>query len=172
MRVIVDGYNLIRNSSYLSQIERQDLEAGRRELLRRLSEYQRRKGHQVLVVFDAAESAYSSRRHERIAGISVTFSRKGETADEVIKGLASAGREGLVIVTSDRELATFAEKHGSFAIAADEFEQRMTPSAEFLAKEKQEEEEEEMDRSLGKKKGTARRRSKAERRRHAKLLHL
>lgn len=171
MRVIVDGYNLIRSSPYLSQIERQDLQAGRRELLRRLGEYQRRKGHQILVVFDAGESAYSSRRHERIEGISVTFSRRGETADEVIKGLASAGREGVVIVTSDRELATFAERHGSFAIAADEFEQRMTPSAEFLAKEKQEEEEE-MDRSLGKKKGTARRRSKAERRRQAKLLHL
>ena len=171
MRVIVDGYNLIRNSPELSRIDRQNLEAGRQELLRRLGEYQRRKGHQVVVVFDAAESAYSSRRYERIEGISVTFSRKGETADEVIKGLSSAGREGVVIVTSDRELATFAERHGSFVIAADEFEQRMTTSAEFLAKDKQEEEEE-MDRSLSKKKGTARRLSKAERRRQAKLLHL
>ena len=170
MRVIVDGYNLIRNSPELSRIDRQNLEAGRQELLRRLGEYQRRKGHQVVVVFDAAESAYSSRRHERIEGISVTFSRKGETADEVIKGLSSAGREGMVVVTSDRELAAFAERHGSFAIAADEFEQRMTTSAEFLAKDKQEEEE--MDRSLRKKKGTARRLSKTERRRQAKLLHL
>jgi len=170
MRVIVDGYNLIRNSPELSRIDRQNLEAGRQELLRRLGEYQRRKGHQVEVVFDAAESAYSSRRQERIGGISVTFSRKGETADEVIKGLTAAGREGVVVVTSDRELAAFAERQGSCTIPAEEFERKILSSSDFPEKDTQEREE--PDRWPRKKKGTARRLSKAERRRQAKLLHL
>ena len=170
MRVIVDGYNLIRNSPDLSRIERVDLGAGRQELLRRLGQYQRRKGHQVLVVFDAAESIYSSRRQERIGGVSVTFSRKGETADEVIKGLASSGREGVVIVTSDRELASFAERQGAYTISVVEFEQRMLALPAFPEKDIQEQEE--PDYSPRKKKGAARKLSKAERRRQARLLHL
>jgi uncharacterized protein len=167
MRVIVDGYNLIRNSPYLSRIESQDLEAGRRELLRRLSEYQRRRGHRVQVVFDAAESPYPSRRQERIGGVSVTFSRRGETADEVIKGLASAGREGVVVITSDRDLAAFAERQGSSAISVEEFERKIMSFPGFP--EKDTEEQEEPDRPPGKKKGTARRLPKAERRRQVRL---
>jgi uncharacterized protein len=167
MRVIVDGYNLIRNSPYLSRIESQDLEAGRRELLRRLSEYRRRKGHQVLVVFDAAEAMYPSRRQERVGGVSVTFSRRGETADEVIKGLASAGREGVVVITSDRDLAAFAERQGSSAISVEEFERKMMSSPDLSEKE-----QEELDHSPRKKKGAARRLPKASRRRQVRLSHL
>ncbi|MDH7498832.1 MAG: NYN domain-containing protein, partial [candidate division NC10 bacterium] len=74
MRIIVDGYNLIRQSPSLSRIEGLDVEAGRRELVRRLSEYQRRKRHQIVVVFDAAKGVHSSPRQERIQGISVAFS--------------------------------------------------------------------------------------------------
>jgi len=167
MRVIVDGYNLIRNSPHLSRIDREDLEAGRRELLRRLSEYRRRKGHQVLVVFDAAEAPYPSRRQERIGGVSVTFSRRGETADEVIKGLASAGREGVVVITSDRDLAAFAERQGSSAISVEEFERRIMSFPDSPGKE-----QEEPDYSPKKKKGTARRLPKASRRRQVRLSHL
>ena len=167
MRIIVDGYNLIRQSPSLSQIEDQDLEEGRRELVRRLSDYQRRKRHQILVVFDAAEGVHSSQKQEWVQGISVTYSRRGETADEVIKRLAAAGREGVVIITSDRELASFAERQGSTAIRSEEFEQRLMGSAGLFAKDLPEEED-----FPRKKKGRARRPSKAVRRREAKLLRL
>jgi len=168
MRVIVDGYNLIRQSPDLSQLERQGLEAGRRELVRRLSEYQRRKRHQIQVVFDAGSGGDSSQRQEWSQGVSIVYSRRGETADEVIKRLAAAGREGVVIVTADRALASFAERQGATTIGAEEFEQRIMARDLPSAKKDQEEEE---DRPH-KKKGMARRLPKAARRRQAKLLHL
>jgi len=170
MRIIVDGYNVIRQSASLSQIEGQDLEAGRRELVRRLSDYQRRRRHQILVVFDAAEGGHSSPKQERMQGISVTFSRKGETADEVIKRLAAAGREGMVIVTSDRELAGFAERQGATAIRAEDFERKMMGFSEAF--EKDEPIEEGKGHLTRKKKGTSRRLPKARRRREARLLQL
>jgi predicted RNA-binding protein with PIN domain len=170
MRIIIDGYNLIRQSPSLSQIDCHDLEAGRMELVRRLSDYQRRKRHQIQVVFDGAEGGHFSPQQERTQGISVTFSRKGETADEVIKRLAASGREGVVIVTSDRELAAFAERQGAAAIRAEDFEHRMMGSHQRLAKD--EPIEEEVNSASRKKKGTARRLPKARRKREAKLLQL
>jgi hypothetical protein len=170
MRIVVDGYNLIRQSPSLSQIEEQDLEAGRRELVRRLSDYQRRKRHQVVVVFDGAEGGHSSQKQEWMQGISITFSRRGETADEVIKRLAAAGRGGVVIVTSDRELAGFAERQGATAIRAEDFERKMMGYRESF--EKNDPVAEEKDRIFRKKKGAARRLPKAQRRREARLLQL
>ena len=170
MRVIVDGYNFIRQSPELSRIESQGLEAARRELVRRLSDYRHRKGHQIVVVFDAAEGVYSSQRQEWSHGISIAYSKRGETADEVIKRLASTGREGVVVVTSDRELASFAKKQGSTTIRSDEFEQKMIRPIAFLAKDHLPEEEE--DRSGQRKKGNPKRLPKARRQRQAKLLQL
>jgi hypothetical protein len=171
MRVIVDGYNFIRQSPELSRIESQGLEAARRELVRRLSDYRHRKGHQIVVVFDAAEGIYSSQRQEWSHGISIAYSKRGETADEVIKRLASTGREGVVVVTSDRELAIFAEKQGSTTIRSDEFEQKMIRPTVLLAQDDLPEEEEE-DRSGQRKKGNPKRLPKARRQRQAKLLQL
>jgi len=168
MRIIVDGYNLIRQSASLSRIEGWDVEAGRRELVKRLSDYQRRKRHQIMVVFDAAEGVYSSPRQERMQGVSVTFSKRGETADEVIKRLAATGRESVVVVTSDQELAGFAERQGATAIRAEDFERRMMGYGGVSEKEDEIEE----GHLVHKKKGKAKRLPKAHRRREAKLHQL
>ena len=52
MHLIVDGYNLIRQSDTLRSCERISLEAGRRALVQSLAHYQRAKGHRITVVFD------------------------------------------------------------------------------------------------------------------------
>ena len=41
-------------------------------------------------------------------GVAIIYSRLGEKADEVIKRLVAAGSEEILVVTSDREIATFA----------------------------------------------------------------
>ena len=56
MHILIDGYNLIRQSINLRRFERQSLEAGRKALIAWLSEYRNRKDHRITVVFDSWES--------------------------------------------------------------------------------------------------------------------
>jgi len=166
MRIIVDGYNLIRRSSLLSSLERQDLEAGREGLLRMLAEYQRLKGHRVTVVFDGWEGGLPVEQHLTVRGISVIFSKKGEQADEVIKHLASPG---LVIITSDRGLSEAVERSGAAAIGAEEFLERVQRASYAQMKGV---EEETTERSQAKRKGPARRPPRALRRKEEVLRKL
>ena len=55
MHIIVDGYNLIRQSDALRQYERISLEEGRRALVRSLADYRKLRGHRITVVFDGWE---------------------------------------------------------------------------------------------------------------------
>ena len=52
MHIIVDGYNLIRQSDTFRQSERKSLEEGRNALLRSLAGYRKLRGHRITVVFD------------------------------------------------------------------------------------------------------------------------
>jgi len=53
LHLIIDGYNLIRQSPWLSLLDARDLEAGREALLQSLADYrQRRLQHKITVVFD------------------------------------------------------------------------------------------------------------------------
>ena len=52
VHVVVDGYNLIRQSGALSSEEALSLELGRGALLERLRRYKRIRGHQITAVFN------------------------------------------------------------------------------------------------------------------------
>jgi len=52
MHIIIDGYNLIRQSEALRRFDSFGLEAGRKELLRLLSLYRKSRGHRITVVLD------------------------------------------------------------------------------------------------------------------------
>ncbi|MBI5166138.1 MAG: NYN domain-containing protein [candidate division NC10 bacterium] len=164
MRVIVDGYNLIRQSPSLSQLDRQDMAAGRHRLIEHLAQYQRIKGHQITVVFDGWELGGLAQGQERVRGISVIFSRKGERADEVIKRMAT---QGVVVVTSDRDLRDFVERAGATTIGSEDFESRLELAIMADLKGLEEEEEDPV-----RCKGLARRLPKARRRREAQLRKL
>lgn len=165
MRVIIDGYNLIRQSPSLSQLDRYDLEAGRQRLIEVLAEYQRIKGHQITVVFDGWEGSGLAQGQDRVKGITVIFSRKGEKADDVIKRMAT---HGAVVVTSDRDVREFAERAGAATIGAPEFEARLESIIMTGLKGLNEDEEEKPT----KRKGLSRRPSKAQRKRQLQLRKL
>ncbi|MBI5894109.1 MAG: NYN domain-containing protein [Deltaproteobacteria bacterium] len=120
LHIVIDGYNLI-GASQSSGYIKNDLESVREELFRRLLAYKRLKGHKITVVLDGKYSENLSRRHENHAGIEVIFSKNGEEADLIIKEMAEKKREGLTIVTSDRDVASFALKRGSVIIPSNEF---------------------------------------------------
>ncbi|MDO8786291.1 MAG: NYN domain-containing protein, partial [Syntrophales bacterium] len=49
MHIIIDGYNLIRQSDFLRRIERISLEEGRKTLIRTMSLYRKQRGHRVTI---------------------------------------------------------------------------------------------------------------------------
>jgi hypothetical protein len=159
MRIIVDGYNLIRQWPELAMLDRADLQSGREALIRELQAYQRAKRHQITVVFDGRERGEMSGGTERAGGIGVRYSRQGETADQVIARLAAEAGVGAVIVSTDREVQAAARRYGAAPLSAHEFMGRMQQS--HVAHLKGGEEEEERPVKSGK--GTARRLSKKER---------
>ena len=125
MHIIIDGYNLIRQSDAFRRFEKVSLEEGRHALLQSLSLYRKQTGHPVTVVFDAWESGSPEVERDRYGGVAVLYSRRGQTADDLIKQMVQNRREEMVVVTSDRDIADFAFRRGATAISSPEFELRL-----------------------------------------------
>lgn len=117
MDLIIDGYNLIGSEQGLGGA----LERKRLWLMQRLSQYQKRKGFNVTVVFDGWRSGSVRETAERRDGIAIVYSRLGEKADAVIVRIARSKGGGCVVVTSDREIRSAVEKFAAVAVSADEF---------------------------------------------------
>ena len=122
MHLIVDGYNVIRQSPRLQSLDAMDLQAGREGLLELLSHYRSRSHHQITVVFDGWQRGDLKESRDRHQGIQVIYSRRGERADEVIKRLLHQERERALVVTSDREIQMCAEQAKAAWINAGQFE--------------------------------------------------
>ncbi|MBI4794826.1 MAG: NYN domain-containing protein [Deltaproteobacteria bacterium] len=123
LHLIIDGYNLIRQSPYFQEIDARELEAGREALLSSLAAYrQARPQHKITVVFDGWIGGDVKESRDRRAGMAIVYSRRGERADEVIKRLLEKERSRAVVVSSDRELQDYADRVGAAWISAPEFE--------------------------------------------------
>ena len=120
MRIIIDGYNLIRLTE-LRQYERVSLEEGRKALITLLAEYRKNRGHSVTVVFDGWIDGSFDEERDRRRGVEIIYSRRGEKADEVIKRLIEKAGDEITVVTSDREISTYAAHRGKSAIASPAF---------------------------------------------------
>lgn len=167
VHVVIDGYNLIRQSATLSAQEELSLELGRDALLERLRKYKRVRSHRITVVFDAANKPLPAEQRSQHKGIRIIYSGRGETADTVIKRICRNEGEKVLLVTTDRELASYAEARGSVAMDSEDFEARMEMALYVDAKGVDEEDEEERwhPNKGTRKKGPAKRMSKKERKR-------
>lgn len=110
MRILIDGYNLIRRVPELAGADRRDLAEGREMLLSQLAMYRSGRGHRITVVFDGTDSIHLGGSAHRARGISVVFSPRGRTADDVIRKLCVDGAADLV-VTADRQILDTAVRH-------------------------------------------------------------
>ena len=129
MHIIVDGYNLIRQSGTFRHSEMKSLEEGRNALIRSLAGYRKLRGHRITVVFDGWEGGSPTEERDVAGGVEIIYSRLGEKADEVIKRLLEKGSEESLVVTSDREIAVFATRRGKTAIASAAFDALLEQSA-------------------------------------------
>lgn len=126
LHIVIDGYNLIRQSPTLSAMEYISTEEGRDGLLKLLAQYKKFKPHKITVVFDAAYGNSLAESKTRQRGITIIFSRKGELADDVIKRIAAKERERAIVVTSDNDIIDFAVRHDAATINSQEFEAKLT----------------------------------------------
>jgi len=166
MHIIIDGYNLIRQSANLRRYERISLEEGRNALIHVVSLYKKKKGHKMTIVFDGWEQGAAEEGRDYKEGLDIIYSRKGEKADDVIKRMAEKGDEQIVVVTSDRDLAGFVSRRGGVPISSQEFEDRINrisagSQAPFEGKENHDKDEDDDQRDQGvKRKGSPHRLSR------------
>lgn len=168
MLIIVDGYNLIRQWPEMAMLDRVDLESGREALLQALQTYQRARRHRVTVVFDGRERGDLSGGSGKAGGVTVRYSRQGESADLVIARMVADAGSGAVVVSSDREIQAAARRHGATPVGSEEFIARM--DAARVAALKGGDDEEDRPHKTGK--GAARRLPKRERRAERRIRGL
>lgn len=109
--LIVDGYNLIHASDRLSNIADENLESAREALISDLIDYSAREGCEIELIFDAAKTRSGVSKESRSGLLSVTFTAKGQSADDYIEKLAydaslsrdvvSTESESMTVVTGD-----------------------------------------------------------------------
>ena len=172
LHVVIDGYNLIRQSDRLSAAEDVSTEQGREALLDLLIQYKKVKSHKITVVFDAAHGNSLAENKIRQRGITVIFSRQGELADDVIKRMAAKERERVIVVTSDHDIVNFALQRGATAIDSPEFEAKLTMASYAAEKGVDADDADKGWSETTKKKGPARRLSKRKRKSRIKINKL
>lgn len=126
IHIIIDGYNLIRQSNSFSDLDRQDIQLGREALLDALAAYRRIKLHKITVIFDGTNAPPFSKHENQFKGIKVKFSRKGELADSLIKRMVNREREKALVVSSDLDIVNFAAAKGAATIGSSDFEEKIT----------------------------------------------
>jgi hypothetical protein len=171
LHIIIDGYNLIRQSASLNRLDQQDILLGREALVDMLAAYRKMKPHPITVVFDGQQSPPFAVQRHRQKGISVRFSPSGRSADDVIKRMACQEREKALVVSSDREVVDFAASCGAATIGAQQFEAKIQMAAHLDGDNGEADDDSGWTLST-KKKGPARRLSKRQRRNRMKIKKL
>ena len=172
LHIIIDGYNLIRQSHQFSPIEAIDLAAGRDALIDSLAVYKRVRAHRITVVFDGTNASVAVGNRDRLKGVDIRYSNPGELADTVIKRMVDQEKHRAMVVTSDREVIDYAEKRGAATIKSSGFEDKMMLAQYYDIKGIDSESESKEWSPTTRKKGPAWRVSKRKRRGKARINKL
>ncbi|MGC2310408.1 MAG: NYN domain-containing protein [Candidatus Babeliaceae bacterium] len=123
MKIIIDGYNLLK--SRLAQ--KRGL--SQKQLLHLLESYTRRKNHSITIVFDGGMSKWPAKMYEN--QVTLIYSGTALNADTVIKGLITEECKGkeCVIVSSDNDIILYAQQHEIVSIDAVAFYHLMVQQA-------------------------------------------
>jgi len=148
--ILVDGYNVIRNTPGLARAEAISLEHGRTALLERLTARYRHTPHRVVVVFDGDGVAESVQPMRGLSRGQVIFTQRGETADEVIGRLAANAENPMsppsvdaancammqtVVVSDDYEVRQGASSRGATPARVGELAERMSEGPRYLTQQ-------------------------------------
>ena len=116
MIIIVDGYNVLRGVLD----GREASEQARNQFLAQLGRYARRKRHKIILIFDGGSSSMPEKTEQH--GINLIYSGYVDTADDLIKKkLTDLHGKDVLLVSSDRELISWASKYDIPSIEAADF---------------------------------------------------
>ena len=139
--ILIDGYNVIKNTPGLAAAERVSLEAGRDTLLGQLRAKYRHTPHTVIVVFDGDGAVESTLAFPGFDRGRVVFTRHSETADSAIQRLAAIERErdraAVVVVSNDGEVRQLAAGAGHRTARVNELAQRLNEPDRYQWKQAQ-----------------------------------
>ncbi|GAA0932612.1 NYN domain-containing protein [Virgisporangium aurantiacum] len=118
--LVVDGYNVTKAGYGELSLEQQ-----RSRLITGLGGIAAQTRAEVTVVFDGAERIVGLPPAPR--GVRVLFSKKGETADDLIRRLVRAEPAGrpVVVISSDREVAGGVRRHGAYPLSSNALLRRL-----------------------------------------------
>jgi predicted RNA-binding protein with PIN domain len=83
--------------------------------------YRKIKGHDITVVFDGWKSGGGREEQLTVGGVKIIYSGLGEKADAVIKRIITRERKEWIVITSDRDIMSYAWSSGSVPIPSSEF---------------------------------------------------
>lgn len=116
MIIIVDAYNVLKQitrDTWVSEPERV-------RFIKQLAKYAKKRGHKLIVVFDGGTDKNFVQEYK--CGICVVYSGISESADEYIKRLVQRHKNyDLLLVSSDSDLAAWADQHAIESIDSSEF---------------------------------------------------
>lgn len=114
--LIIDGYNMIGQSSTLSTVAKENLEEAREQLLDTIANYNALIADEIVCVFDAYEQSGIEREYF-YHGVKTIFTKEKETADSFIERyvyeLHNKHTTHITVVTSD-----MSEQHAIFGSGA------------------------------------------------------
>ncbi|MBI5197053.1 MAG: NYN domain-containing protein [Nitrospirae bacterium] len=165
-QIVIDGYNLLAKMGGMAG----SLESRREWMVRLLDRFRIGRGHAITVVFDGERGDWPAESYSRMLGVDIVFSRTGEKADHVIKRMAEDFSGELVVISSDREVASYAETCGHIAIRSEDFMKRLRPRVSDV--EPMDDEDSRPGWTSTQKKGNPKKLSKEARRRAQKLHSL
>jgi len=129
MELVVDGYNVMHALPGDRDWPGREFKDRRRGFLERLAAYGAGRPHRITVVFDGAKGGESMGGAESVGAVGVRYSARGIEADEVIRRIVDAApRPGdLLVVTSDKSVASYARTRGASTARGDELARRLFP---------------------------------------------
>jgi predicted RNA-binding protein with PIN domain len=136
--ILIDGYNVIRRTPSLAAVERVSLEAGRAALLAQVISRYRPTPHTVIVVFDGDGETERSEPIARRTRGRVIFTRRAETADEVLGRIAAEERSRgaeLVVATDDGEVRRAVTGVGGEVASVEDLQRRLNAPPKHLARQ-------------------------------------
>lgn len=133
--IVIDGYNIIRNTPSLRAAEARGLASARDALLALVVARYRHTPHHVIVVFDGDGAVQTTHPLRCGIGSQVIFTRTGETADDVIIRLAGLiggqGRE-VTVASNDWAVRLGGASHGAAAATVDDLARRLNAAPGHL----------------------------------------
>ncbi len=134
--LIVDGYNMIFAWEDLAKIAESDLEAARRGLCDRLSNYAGFKKCRLVVVFDGYKVKGNPGEKAEFSGIQVVYTKENETADAYMEALVAkiGPNYNVRVATSDALVQLSSIRSGVLRLSARELKEEIEISHKEMKK--------------------------------------